>query len=250
MAEKTLVPIEKYLKTGCHIGTKFKSGDMGRYIFKSRKDSLKVLDVETIDERITIVAGFLAKFRPEKIAVVSRKLYGQVPVKKFAEFTGARAITGRFIPGTFTNPKAKMFIEPDVVVATEPDSDSQAVEEASSIKVPVVALASTNNRLKNIDLIIPINNKGRKSLALAYWLIAREILRERDELKNFKDFEERLPEFEYIIKGGSEEENSERERGGYRERRGAGSDRRDGRRPEGRRFPRRDRAEEIKEDSF
>jgi len=215
MAEKTLVPIEKYLKTGCHIGTKFKSGDMRRYIFKSRKDSLKVLDVETIDERIKLVAEFLSKYDPEKIAVVSRKLYGKTPANKFAELVGAKSITGRFVPGTFTNPQAKIFIEPEVIIVAEPDSDNQAVEEASSIRVPVVGLASTNNSLKNVDLIIPINNKGRKSLALVFWLLAREILKERGDLKTDAEFEDKLLEFEYQMK--ESEEGRGRDRGKSRD---------------------------------
>lgn len=220
MAERTLVPIEKYLKTGCHIGTKFKSGDMRRYIFKSRKDSLKVLDVETIDERIKLVAEFLSKYDPEKIAVISRKLYGKTPANKFAEFIGAKAITGRFVPGTFTNPQAKIFIEPEVIIVAEPDSDNQAVEEASLIRIPVVGLASTNNSLKNVDLIIPINNKGRKSLALVFWLLAREMLKERGDIKNDAEFEEKLPEFEYQIKESEEGKTRDRGRGREFQRRG------------------------------
>ncbi|MFH1240543.1 MAG: 30S ribosomal protein S2 [Candidatus Diapherotrites archaeon] len=220
MAEKTLVPIEKYLKTGCHIGTKFKSGDMNRYIFKSRKDSLKVLDVETIDERIKFVAEFLSKYDPARIAVVSRKLYGKTPANKFAEFVGAQSITGRFVPGTFTNPQARIFIEPQIIIVAEPDSDNQAVEEASAIRIPVVGLASTNNSLKNVDLIIPINNKGRKSLALVFWLLAREILKARGDIKTDAEFEDKLPEFEYQMKESDEIKLKERGTGREFQRRG------------------------------
>jgi len=212
MTEKTLVALERYLKTGSHIGTAFKTGDMQRYIFKQRKDKIKVLDVENIDSRIRIAAGFLGRFELKKIVVVSRKLYGQTPVKMFAEFTGAKALTGRFIPGTFTNPLAKEFIEPEVVLVTDPDSDAQAVSEATKIRAPVVALCSTNNYLRNVDLIIPINNKGRKSLALVYFLLAREILKIKEIIKNDTEFEKSLEDFEYKMSEEEEKEAQEKEK--------------------------------------
>jgi small subunit ribosomal protein S2 len=202
MAEETLAPLEKYLKTGSHIGTTFKTGDMKRYIFKQRKDGLKVLDVENIDSRIKQVGAFLSTFDTDKIVVVSRKLYGQTPVRRFAEVTGAHVLTGRFVPGTFTNPGGKQFMEPHVIVVTDPDSDSQAVDEATRIRIPVVALCSTNNSVRNVDIIVPINNKGRKSLALVYWLLAREILVNNDHIKSRDIFDKTPDDFEYQMKAG------------------------------------------------
>ncbi len=224
--EKNLAALELYLKTGSHIGTTFKTGDMRRYIFKRRKDGLKVLDVENIDKRIKMVAGFLSRFDAEKIAVVSRKLYGKTPVKMFAEMTGARALTGRFVPGTFTNPSAKEFVEPTVVMVTDPESDAQAIAEATSVRVPVVALCSTNSYLRNIDLIIPINNKGRKSLALAYWLLAREFLKNKGLIKEGVDFGKTMEDFEYKMKDNEKEEAEEED---YRPQKRPRFDRRDDR---------------------
>ncbi len=206
MAEKNLVPLDKYLKTGAHIGTKFKTGDMARYIFKKRKDGLNVLDVENIDERIKIAAEMISEFELGKAVVVSRRAYGQTPAQEFAKALGAKALIERFVPGTFTNPRGKEFIEPSIVIITDPEVDSQAVAEATKIKVPVVALCSTNNSLKNIDLIIPINNKGRKSLALVYWLLAREILKKKGIIKKDEDFSAKLSDFEYELKEEGREE--------------------------------------------
>ena len=199
MVEKTLVPAKDYLQTGAHIGAKFKSEGMRRYIYKSRKDKLRVLDVGTIDERIRIAANFIASFEPEKIVVVSQKEYGQTPAKKFAELTGAKSLLGRFVPGSFTNPNSKLFVEPGVLLVTDPNSDRQAIKEAEKMKIPVVAMCSTDNQTKNIDLIIPINNKGRKSLALVYWLLAREVLRKWGKIKTEKDFTAKLSDFEFVI---------------------------------------------------
>jgi small subunit ribosomal protein S2 len=219
MTGKMLVDADKYLKTGSHIGTVFKSGEMKRFVFKIRKDGLKVFDIQMIDDRIKTAAEFLARYPQEKIVAVSRKLYGQEPAKQFAEAVHGKVITGRFVPGTFTNSKSQSFVEPAIIIITEPESDSQAIAEAKLIRVPVIALASTNNTLKDIDFVIPINNKGRKSLALVYWLLAREILKIKGEIKKDEEFTKTMEDFEYKLKEGSEEEPEERSTEGFRPRR-------------------------------
>jgi len=226
MTEKTLIDVESYLKTGSHIGTKFKSGEMTRYILKVRKDGLNVLDIQKIDERITLCAKFLARFAPEEIVVVSRKLYGQTPAKEFAKLIGAKGIIGRFVPGTFTNPSARKFVEPKVLLITESEPDSQAISEARKIRVPVLALSSTNNSLRNIDFIIPVNNKGRKSLALVYWLLAREYLKARGEIKSDKDFTKSIEDFEYKMKEGERDMQAEEKPRRFFDRRRSGGKRR------------------------
>jgi len=197
MVEKTLVPAKRYLQTGSHIGAKFKSYGMKKYIFKNRKDKLKVLDVDTVDERIRITAKFLALYQPKKIVAVSEKEYGHRAVKAFAEATGTNSLTSRFVPGTFTNPETTTFIEPSVLLVTDPNADKQAVQEAMKIKIPIIALCSTDNKTGNIDLIIPINNKGRKSIALAFWLLAREFLKETKAISKDEEFTKPADEFEF-----------------------------------------------------
>ena len=198
--ENLLVSSEQYLKAGVHIGTRFKTGEMKRFIYKERKDGLKVLNVQTLDQRLRTAATFLSQFNLENIVVVSRKLYGQTPAQLFAEAIGGRALTGRFVPGSFTNPQGKEFIEPEAILVSESDSDYQAIKEASVIKAPVVALVSTNNSLRNVDLAIPINNKGRKSIALAYWLLAKELLKAKGIIKKESEFGKSLEDFEFELK--------------------------------------------------
>ncbi|MFH1390680.1 MAG: 30S ribosomal protein S2 [Candidatus Diapherotrites archaeon] len=210
--QTNLVDTEKYLNTGSHIGTKFKSGDMKKYIYKVRKDGLNVLDVQTLDQRLGYASKFIASFPKNQVVVVSRKVYGQTPAKAFADSIGASAVTGRFVPGTFTNPESNHFVEPKVVVVTDPEADLQAIKEASIIRVPVVALASTNNSLRNIDLAIPINNKGKKSLALGYWILSKEILKAREEIKADDDFSKTPEDFEYKMKEGEEEKKGFRKK--------------------------------------
>lgn len=207
---RTLIPVEKYLTSGAHIGTKFKSCGMRKYIYKRREDGLMVMDINTLDERIGTAAKFISAFKKEKVVVVSRKLYGKTPIRQFAEATGAVPLNGRFVPGTFTNPEGKEFIEPNVLVVTDPESDKQAIEEATKLRVPIIAFCSTNNSTRNIDLVIPINNKGRKSLALGYWLLAREVLKERKEIKSNEEFKKKIEDFEYQLKELEDESIEER----------------------------------------
>jgi small subunit ribosomal protein S2 len=200
--EEYLVPLDQYLAAGVHIGTQQKTQDMKKFIYRVRQDGLYVLDVRKTDERLRVAGKFLARFDPESVLAVSVRLYGQKPVKKFGEVTGARTIPGRFLQGTMTNPQVKNFIEPDVLVVTDPRADHQAMKEAVEIGVPIVALVDTENFLSYVDLAIPTNNKGRKALALIYWILAREVLYNRKEIESREDFKIPVEDFEMrIIRG-------------------------------------------------
>lgn len=174
-----LIPVEEYLGAGVHIGTQQKTADMERFIHRVRTDGLYVLDISQTDERIRIAADFLANYAPEQILVASSRQYGRYPAERFAEAVGARARTGRFIPGTLTNPEYAGYIEPDVVVVTDPIGDAQAVTEAITVGIPVIAMCDSNNQTANVDLVIPTNNKGRKALSVVNWLLANETLDRR-----------------------------------------------------------------------
>ncbi len=177
--EETLIPSTDYLASGVHIGTQQKTGDMKRFIYQARPDGLYLLAIKMMDKRLRIAARFLANYEPSSILVVSAREYGHHPVSIFAKVTGVEAIVGRFIPGTLTNPESAYFTEPAILVVTDPMTDEQALKEGVHAGIPIVALCDTNNSSTNIDLIIPTNNKGRKALATVYWLLAREMLRER-----------------------------------------------------------------------
>ena len=193
-----LIPLDKYLAAGLHIGTQQKTKDMERYIYRVRADGLYVLDVRKTNDRIVAAGKFLSKFDPDDILVVSTRQYGQAPVKKFGQITGAKTIPGRFIPGTLTNPNYGKFIEPKVLVVTDPRSDSQAIIEARQIGIPVVALCDTENLLGNVDIVVPVNNKGRKAIALVYWLLARQTLRGRGDIAEDQDLD--IPSTDFELK--------------------------------------------------
>ncbi len=174
-----LIPVEDYLAAGVHIGTQQKTKSMERFIHRVRTDGLYVLDVSQTDNRIRTAASFLANYQPEQILVASSRQYGRFPAEKFADAVGARARTGRFIPGTLTNPDYEGYIEPDAVVVTDPIGDAQAVKEAITVGIPVIAMCDSNNTTSNVDLVVPTNNKGRRALSVIYWLLANETLDRR-----------------------------------------------------------------------
>jgi small subunit ribosomal protein S2 len=189
-----LVPVEEYLAAGIHIGTQQKSKDMKRFIYRVRGDGLYILDIRETDDRIKTAARFLSQYEAPKILVVTSRQYGQYPAKKFAETIGGTAATGRFIPGMLTNQNLNGYMEPEVVVVTDPIGDSQAIKEAVQCGTPIVALCDTNNMTSYVDLVIPTNNKGRKALSMIYYLLTREILRIRgiSTSLTLEDFETEL----------------------------------------------------------
>ena len=188
------MPYENYLSAGMHIGMRQTTADMKRFVYKIREDGLAILDLATIEKRIQIAAAFIAKSK--RPMVVSRKLVGQKSAAKFAEVIGGKAVVGRFLPGIITNPSFRGYYEPDVVIVTDPLVDKQAVTESMNARIPIISLCDTMNETISIDLIIPVNNKGRKSLAMTYWLLAREILKIRGTIKSDEEFTIKLDEFE------------------------------------------------------
>ena len=206
MTEELLLPQDTLLSAGIHIGTRMKTKDMEPFIYRVRPDGLFVLDVKKTDDRIRIAAKFLARFEHAKVSVAATRLYAHEPVKKFCELTGATPIIGRFIPGLLSNPLYSNRIDPEVIVVSDPRADAQAVKEASKVGIPIVALCSTDNEFAGVDLVIPTNNKGRRALAVIFWLLARQVLRERGELAADKDLSATIEDFETKITREEEEE--------------------------------------------
>lgn len=194
-----LVSEETYMTSGVHIGTRQKTSDIKDFIYKVRNDGLYIIDVRKSDDRIRKAAKFLAKYDPSKVLAVSVRLYGQKPIKKLGEYTGVQTVEGRFRPGILTNPNSKDFFEPEIILLTDPLADIQALHEAKNVGIPVIALCDTNNETRYIDFVIPTNNKGRRALALIYWLLTREILKEKGKIKSDEEFTAGIEDFEAEI---------------------------------------------------
>jgi small subunit ribosomal protein S2 len=204
--ETLLLPRDTLLSAGIHIGTRMKTLDMEPFIYRVRPDGLFVLDVKKTDDRIRTTAKFLSRYEHSKVAVAATRLYAHEPVKMFCKLTGATPLIGRFIPGQLSNPQYSNRVDPEVIVVSDPRADAQAVKEASTVGIPIVALCSTDNEFAGVDLVIPTNNKGRRALAVIFWLLARQVLRERGELAADKDLPVTIEDFEAKVTREDEEE--------------------------------------------
>ena len=195
MAEELLVPSDEYLKSGIHIGTKFKTKYMERFIYKTRPDGLSVLNIQQIDERIRFAINLLSNYEPEEIIIASRRENGWKPVKLMGELTGIKVFAGRYPPGAMTNPALETFIEGKIMLVTDPWPDKNAIIDALKIGLPVIALCDTNNQTNNIDLVVPCNNKGKKSLGLFFYLLTKNYMLKKGLIKNEKEFKHKVEEF-------------------------------------------------------
>jgi small subunit ribosomal protein S2 len=204
--ETLLLPRDTLLSAGIHIGTRMKTLDMEPFIYRVRPDGLFVLDVKKTDDRIRTTAKFLSRYEHGKVAIAATRLYAHEPVKMFCKLTGATPLIGRFIPGQLSNPLYKNRVDPEVIVVSDPRADAQAVKEASTVGIPIVALCSTDNEFSGVDLVIPTNNKGRRALAVIFWLLARQVLRERGDIAPDKDLPVSIEDFEAKVTREDEEE--------------------------------------------
>lgn len=193
--KQLLVPIDNYLKAGIHIGTKFKTKHMDEFIYKTRPDGLFVLNLQKIDERLGIAAKFLANYGPEDIVIACRRENGWRAAKMFGKVTGIRVFAGRYPPGILTNAALRNFTEAKVVLVVDSWPDRNVIADAQRVGLPVLALCDTNNQSNFIDLVIPCNNKGKKSLGLLFWILAREYLRSRGSLPKDKDLDVSVDDF-------------------------------------------------------
>ena len=183
--------------TGIRVGTEVKTKFMTPFITKASPEGLYMLDLDITLSRIQTAARFIKKFDINRVIVYSGRSYCKTPIEKFCELTGAKMMLGRFMPGTLTNPSLSFYIEPQLIIISDPRVDSQAITEATNAGIPVIGIANTDNITSKLDLIIPANNRGRKSLATVYWLLAREILQDSKAIKyEIDDFETKTTDVE------------------------------------------------------
>jgi len=187
-----LMPLDEYLKVGLHIGTKFRTKAMSKFIYKVRQDSLAVLNIQSVNEKLRLASKLLSFYEPDEILIVCRRENGWIPAKLFSELTGIKSITKRYPPGILTNKNLENFREAKLIFVVDPLPDKNAVDE---VGIVVIGLCDTNNEVNNLDLVVPCNNKGRKSLGLIFWLLAREYLKSKNKLQSEKDMAYNLDVF-------------------------------------------------------
>jgi len=193
--EKFLVARDVYLKSGIHIGTKFRTAYMGQFIYKTRPDGLSVLNLQKIDERVKIAANFLAQYDEKDILIVCRRENGWKAVELFGKLSGVRVFAGRYPPGILTNPNLEEYTEAKIMMVVDAWPDRNAVLDAVKVGIPVVALCDTNNQSNYLDLVVPCNNKGKKSLGLMFYILTKEFLKAKGKLKEGEDIKEKIEDF-------------------------------------------------------
>ncbi len=189
----------KILSTGIRVGTAVKTKFMVPFITKASPEGLYLIDLDITVDRIQTAAKFISRIKSEDVIVCSGREYANTPIEKFCELTGTVKKLGRFMPGTLTNPSLPYYIEPKLVLISDPQVDEQAITEATNAGIPVIGIANTDNVTSKLDLIIPANNRGRKALATTYWLLAREILIQKGELKEDEQIKYEIDDFETKI---------------------------------------------------
>lgn len=190
---------KKILSTGIRVGTTVKTTFMQPFITKASPEGLYMIDLDKTLSRIKTAAKFVNRIEPDKILVCSGREYASTPIEKFCEITGAKKMLGRFMPGTLTNPSLPYYTEPKLVIISDPQVDSQAIVEATNAGIPVIGVSNTDNVTSKIDLVIPANNRGRKSLATVFWLLCRQILVEKGQLKEDEPMKYEIDDFETKI---------------------------------------------------
>ena len=187
---------KKVISTGIRVGTQVKTKFMKQFIEKASPEGLYMLNIDMTLEKIKTCAKFINRVGAENIIVCSGRQYAGIPIEKFCEMTGAKQLLGRFMPGTLTNPSLPYYVEPKLILISDPEVDVQALIEATNAGIPIIGIANTDNVTSKLDVIIPANNRGRKSLATIYWLLVRQILIEKGELKENESMKYEIDDFE------------------------------------------------------
>jgi len=207
--------IQKMLACHVHIGTTNIAPAMERYVWKRRTDGVHVMDLQKTWEKLTLAARVIAAIEhPQDIVVISGRPYGQRAVLKFAKFTGANALAGRYTPGTFTNQIQQKFVEPRLLILTDPRVDHQPLKESSYVNVPTIAFCNTDSPLNHVDIAIPCNNKGEHSIGLMWWLLAREVLYLKNQIVRVQPWDVMVDLFFYR-NPEDKDESEENQRGGF-----------------------------------
>jgi len=188
---------------GVHLGSQNLDTSMARYVFKRNENGAHIIDIRKTWEKLQLAArAIVAIENPKDVCAVALSGISSTPVAqravlKLGQHVGCRTIAGRFTPGTFTNQQQSHFFEPRLLIASDTRKDHQPIVEASYVNMPVLAFVNTNSSLRGVDIAIPCNTSGKNSIALMYYMLAREVLRLQNAVSRDKDWEVMVDMFVY-----------------------------------------------------
>ena len=209
--------IKNLIIAQCHLGGKKITKQMRKYVYKIRSDGVAMFDVNKIYEKIQIAARIIASVDPESVISVSSREAGQRAVYKFGHFTKTQVVTGRWSPGMLTNQTTKKYVEPRLLIVTDPRTDYNAILESSYVNLPVIAICNTDNMLKYVDCAIPCNNRNKYSIAMIWYLLTKAVLELKKEEGEFDKNPSAYVNIELEKDKGKKEEGDEEEEEGKEE---------------------------------
>ena len=218
--------IKSLLVAGCHYGGKKVTKQMRKYVYTIGRDGIAIFDVNKMYEKIQVAARIIASVDPDSVISVSSKEAGQRAVYKFGHFTKTQTVTGRWSPGMLTNQTTKKFVEPRLLIVTDPRTDYNAILESSYVNVPVIAICNSDNMLKYVDCAIPCNNRSPKAVAMIWYLLTKAVLEVKKDTGDF----EKNPSAYYNVEMDKKKEDKEKAGEGEDEGEGEGEEEKE---PEG-----------------
>jgi len=216
--------LKKMLACNVHIGSTNLASGMDRYVHDRNESGNHIIDLRKTWEKLTLAArAIVAVENPKDVCAVGLNAsqsrgapIAQRAVLKFGKYTGARALAGRFTPGTLTNQsQSSTFFEPQILVLSDPIKDRQPLMESSYMNIPVIAFTNTNHTLRNVDIAIPCNTEAANSVALMWWFLCREVLRLQGRVTRDKEWDVMVDMFIYRDPEEQEKQEEARKATGY-----------------------------------
>ena len=195
----TLVPIEDYLKSSMHLGTRVITPNMRKYIYKRRADGLAVFNTAMLDSTMREAGEFLSKYAPEDIILVCKREAGWHAVKLFSETLGIRSFTKKYPAGILTNTNLADFFETKLVLICDPWLDKNALTDANRVGVPVMSVCDSNNYAFGIKQIVAGNNKSAKSLGMIMYLLAKIYIENRNMKVDLPGIEQFIDDWANLV---------------------------------------------------
>jgi len=176
--------VRKMLACNVHLGSRNITPQMTRYVWKRNVDGVHIIDLRKTWEKLVLAARVIVSMEPQDVCAVALTVgqskappLAQRAVLKFSQYVGSRHIVGRYTPGTFTNRIQSNFIEPRLLVVSDPVKDFQPILESSYVNMPVIAFSDVDGPSKHVDIVIPCNTRSPHSVALVWWMLAKEVRR-------------------------------------------------------------------------